>query len=231
MYGQNVEFWEYGDFPVGQGRNQALQQWVTDISKGIKTADDVLIEDASLYSRYNRALLRAEQLWMRSPLNQDRVPPICKWFMGPPGCGKSRHVHAYCDVAKTYRVQCESLGKSGWWDLYDYNEHENMIVDDVDGNLKFKFALRLCDRYPMTVERRHIGPCPFKCKYIYFTSTRRPEEIWKQTLEDGENFKQFYRRVQLWVWDEEQGTFIHDKQPVLEPITTSEGSYAGTFVQ
>ena len=196
------------------------------------TIDDLLLQNAMLVSRHKSALERAEGIWARSPENQLREKPTCKWFMGPSGCGKSRKAFDDYGYVGVHRPSLEDMAHEWGWDTYDNKLHETIVIDDVDGQLKFKFALRLMDRYPMAVRRRCKAPIAFKAKNIIFTSTRRPEEIWRKTLEDGENFHQWYRRCELWKYNEATKEFDHIENPEHEVSNnTEDGSYAPMFVR
>lgn len=197
--------------------------------------NDVLVENASIYQRYNRALTAAAAMWTMAPANQKRDKPDCTWYQGPSGCGKSRTVYELTGIEHTYRPNMEELAKGWGWDHYDNKQHENIVFDDVNGQFKFKFGLVLMDYYPMTVGRRYEGPTPFKAKKIFFTSTKRPEEIWSQQLAQGESFKQWYRRCKLMVWDESEQKFIEDTDPeashMRNYVQTAVGAYAASFRQ
>lgn len=230
-YGQNVKFWEWGS-PPHQGTNSNLQTYVDKIMVGQMSMRDVLVEDAMCFSRHSRALNAAAAAWTMSPLNQERGMPQCYFYVGPSGCGKSRKVFEITGIEGTYRPSLEEMKKGWGWDHYDNTVHDDIVIDDVNGNFTFKFGLVLMDRYPMTVGRRYEGPTPFKAKRIFFTSTKRPEEIWAQSLAQGESFKQWYRRCKLMVWDEDAKEFIEDEDPERSiSVQTAVGAYATTFRQ
>lgn len=185
-----------------------------------------------LYQRYNRALTGAAVMWTMHPDNQARDMPECYWYQGPSGCGKSRKVYEITGIANTYRPSIQELSKGWGFDHYNNVLHENIVIDDVNGDFKFKFGLNIMDRYPMTVSRRYEGPTPFKAKRIFFTSTKRPEEIWSQQLAQGESFRQWYRRCKLMVWNADEEKFIEDTNPEGSmSVQTAVGAYATSFRQ
>lgn len=67
-----------------------------------------------------------------------------------------------------------------WWDGYD--GHEDVIIDDFYGWLKWSFLLNLLDRYPLMLPNKG-GYCECKIKRIIITSNKSPEE-WYPSKED-----------------------------------------------
>lgn len=94
-----------------------------------------------------------------------------EWFVGPPGCGKSK------------AARDENPGafikdpETPWWDAYDFEDV--VIIDDFDkfqvkqgGQMK-----RLSDRYPFQAQVKG-GYLTIRPKKVIVTSNYRPEEIW-----------------------------------------------------
>jgi len=112
-------------------------------------------------------------------------------IQGPTGTGKSRfcmenYPNAYWKT------------RSNWWD--GYINQETVILDEFYGWLPFDLLLRLCDRYPLSVETKG-GHVQFIAKTIVITSNSVPSDWYKNVY-----FASFMRRVDKWhimpVWGE-----------------------------
>jgi len=97
----------------------------------------------------------------------DRVPDRT-WkttvllFHGSTGSGKSK---AALDRYPTAYWKPNNK----WWDGYDPSCHDTVIWDDWDPSIiSYKEMLRICDRYPLTVEFKG-GSVKFTAKTIVFT--------------------------------------------------------------
>lgn len=112
------------------------------------------------------------------------TPPVVHVLYGPTGTGKSK----WC-----YETFPGAYWKSqdGWWDEYD--GQETVICDEFYGWIKYSLLLRICDRYPLRMERKG-GFINFTCKNILFTSNIEPEK-WYKNIED---ISAFIRRVNIW---------------------------------
>lgn len=102
-------------------------------------------------------------------IDSDEMPN--EWFVGPPGCGKSRAARE--DNPGFFLKDPETP----WWDAYD---HEDVvIIDDFDkfqvkqgGQMK-----RLADRYPFQAQVKG-GYMTIRPKKVIVTSNYTIEEIW-----------------------------------------------------
>lgn len=83
-------------------------------------------------------------------------------LVGPPGCGKSRHVAELVEGMSTYYKP-----RGPWWDGYD--GHENVVIDDYYGWIAYDKLLRVCDRYPCKVHVKGSF-AEFVAKWIFVTS-------------------------------------------------------------
>lgn len=109
-------------------------------------------------------------------------------YVGPPGVGKSRICQQLCPTG-----YWKPRGK--WWDGYHGNN--DVILDDFYGWLPFDDMLRLCDRYPLTVETKG-GTTPFLARRIFITSNRAPHEWYSDEIPNKEAL--FRRITELHWW-------------------------------
>jgi len=92
-------------------------------------------------------------------------------YWGTAGTGKSKSAHEQWPNA--YWVP-----KGKWWP--GYANQETIIVDEFYGWWEYDFVLRLCDRYPLTIETKG-GHAQFNSKRIVFTSNSQWETWWTKT--------------------------------------------------
>ncbi|AXH74589.1 MAG: putative viral replication protein [Cressdnaviricota sp.] len=179
--------WEYGTWvPGGSGRRSDLHFIREKIKQGA-TEVDLWEEYFPTMARNYRAIDRYRGL-VSVPRD---TPPVVHVLYGPTGTGKSR----WCQ--ETF-PGAYWKSQDQWWD--DYDGQEAVICDEFYGWLKFSILLRICDRYPIRLERKG-GFINFKTKTIVFCSNTKPEE-WYQNIK---NFNAFERRVDLWHYLPEEG--------------------------
>lgn len=119
------------------------------------------------FVRYNSALVR-----MYAPTLSDIDEYSGSWYVGPPGCGKSRQ--ARLDFPGAY----DKLPNK-WWD--NYAGEENVLIDDLgkDHTLVGSYLKRYCDHYPFRAEFKG-GSKMIRPKAIIITSNYTIEEIWPE---------------------------------------------------
>lgn len=111
-------------------------------------------------------------------------PPVVHVLYGDTGTGKSRW-------AQDTFPNAYWKSQDAWWDGYD--GQECVIFDEFYGWIKFSVLLRICDRYPLRLERK-CGFINFTSKTLIFTSNHEPDS-WYQNIS---NFNAFIRRVTIW---------------------------------
>ncbi|AEP19267.1 Rep [Porcine circovirus 2] len=136
-------------------------------------------------------------------------------IVGPPGCGKSKWAANFADPETTYWKP----PRNKWWD--GYHGEEVVVIDDFYGWLPWDDLLRLCDRYPLTVETKG-GTVPFLARSILITSNQTPLEWYSSTAVPA--VEALYRRItSLVFWKnateqstEEGGQFVTLSPPCPE---------------
>lgn len=120
-----------------------------------------------------------------------RPMPQGIWIHGPTGVGKSHHAHVTLGMNDYY---VHSFGKPDWWD--DYRQQKVCIFNDFRGEMKYDFLLRLCDKWPVKVNRRGTKPIPFTSERIVITSCLSPAEAYNNRVEK-DSLDQLLRRFQV----------------------------------
>lgn len=171
---------EYGTWiPGGQGRRTDLHEIREAIIGGTSTTELWDSHFPTMVRNY-RAIDRYRSI---KSVPRD-TPAMVHVLYGPTGTGKSKWCHETFPGAY-WKSQDQ------WWDEYD--NQETVIFDEYYGWIKFSLLLRICDRYPLRLERKG-GFINFDSKNLLFTSNVKPEEWYKNI----NNFDAFVRRVNIW---------------------------------
>lgn len=169
-----------------QGARSDLKLLCAALRSGEKTIDDVLCEDPVVYHQYGRTLKACEDFYFRKVKRTTMT--TCDWYVGPTGSGKSHR--AYTEHLDAYDYPYDG----DWCD--GYRAQDTMIINDFRGQITYSTLLRLIDKWPCTVRVRNCQPRPFVSKHIVITSSKRPEEIYRNLAAD-DNIDQLLRRVQI----------------------------------
>jgi len=143
---------------------------------------DIAEQNPKQYIMYNKGI-RA----LKSMKTQHRnFKTEVHWVYGGTGKGKSRY--AWTNYPDAY-----PKNTSEWWDLYDPDVYETVIMDDYRCNSKIRFdeLLRLFDRYPHLVQQKG-ATVTFKPKLIILTTTHSPQDTFPHHEEDMD---QLLRRI------------------------------------
>lgn len=178
--GKDGDFHEFGE-PATQGKRTdmiALKEAVKDDPKNLNRIID---EQANNLQQLKFAqAIQPIYLNNRDP-NQ---PPVVYWLFGPTGIGKTSLVY------QTFEDICSV--SSPRWAGTGYAQNECLLFDDFrPGDLPFNDLLKIADRYPYTLERKH-GHIPLNSPYIVFTA---PKSIKDSFRGAGEDIAQLERRV------------------------------------
>lgn len=175
--------WECGKCPEGQGGRHDIG-WVREkIKEGFPQykifKQCTNMQQVSYLEKWNKF----------KPLKW-REPPTVIWSHGPAGHGKTWA--AWGDKSKaTVNNTWINMGDFQWFTGYD--QQERVIFDDFEPDqIKFKFLLRLLDRYPMRV-RVHHGVAIWDPKEIIITTLYNPDRTYN-TLTPAERH-QLNRRI------------------------------------
>lgn len=156
--------WEFGTMPK-QGKRNDISELKALLDEG-KPLTEIAQQQFANYLRFSRGIEKY-QLLMTKPRNWEMDIQV---IWGPTGVGKTRQ--AFEDYSNAY-FKSKSNGSNNWWD--GYVNQEVVVVDEFYGWFSWDFMLRLCDRYPLSVETKG-GAVQFVAKKIIFTSNNHPKE-------------------------------------------------------
>jgi hypothetical protein len=174
------DFYEFGE-PSTQGKRTDMIKMKERVKNNPRDIDKIIDEDANNFQQLKFVqAIQPIYLEHRNP----NVPPTVYWIFGPTGIGKTsliyRNFEDICSVS------------SPRWAGTGYNQNECLLFDDYrPADLPFNDLLKIADRYPYTLERKH-GNIPLNSPFIVFTSPKPVREAFKFL---GEDVAQLERRV------------------------------------
>lgn len=181
---------EWGTPLSGKGARNDLLEVKAKLDKG---ASNMEIADAHFGSwvRYNKSfeLYRSMKVPKRNLENAPKVYII----VGPTNVGKT---HLARDLAPEAHWQTRPRTKDtgAWWS--GYTGHKSIIIDEFYGWLPFDLLLRLCDKYPLTLETKG-SQVECQADTIVFTSNGDPRNWYKNC---SQHWPAFERRVTDWIY-------------------------------
>lgn len=171
----NNEFKERGELPE-QGKRNDLQAFHEDIKAG-KRGRDLSVDHLATRAKYpqlEKTLVAEEDYetaiqWFES----GKCPEVhVRW--GEPGTGKSKFVYDEHGARNIYELNLgDGCLKSVWWD--GYQGQPIILINDFDGELGWKYLLRLLDRYPFRMQIKG-GHCWRLATHIYITANKPPTD-------------------------------------------------------
>lgn len=182
----NPDFEEFGTMP-SQGARTDLDELKNEIMAG-KSVDEICIDRPMMYHQYGRTLERIEAIRLRKLFRTEMTKGF--WYWGKSGVGKSHKVFEDFNPDTHY---VKNLNED-WWD--GYKGQPIVILNEFRGQIRFSDLLKYCDKYPETVKWRGRECVPFLAKEIRIACVMRPEECYRNTVED-EPWEQFYRRFNI----------------------------------
>lgn len=182
----------YGELPSssGQGRRTDLEAVHTDLKAGA-SLQETARNHFTAFAKYGRNIQYAWALQSKPRTEPSRVFV----FIGATGTGKTRA--AMERFANPYKTLAFDKSGTAWFDGYEPEFHETVIIDDYYGGMRWSLLLQLCDRYAHPVQTKG-GTVQFKPKTIIFT-TNSPIQAWYKNMD----IAPFIRRIR------EFGGYIH----------------------
>lgn len=176
--------WEVGVWIGGRGDRTDLVALLSDLEAG-HSLRLISNDHFASFLRYNRGI----HLWRLLNVQRRFWKPEVYVFHGPTGTGKTRAAWQIAGEEAYILTPQQAASGVGWWDGYDL--HEDVIIDEFYGWLRYSFLLQLLDQYPIRVEFKG-GSVEFVARRIFLTSNKRPEDWY-----DSEKFPYppLYRRI------------------------------------
>lgn len=202
----------YGELPKnsGQGRRTDLDAVHAALKAGA-SFEETARNHFSTFAKYGRNIHYAWALQSEPRTEPSRVFV----FIGATGTGKTRA--AIERFAHPYKTLAFEKSGTAWFDGYEPEFHETVIIDDFYGGIRWSLLLQLCDRYTHRVQTKG-GVVQFKPKTIIFT-TNSPIQSWYKNMD----ISAFIRRLR------EFGGYIHFFANNERLLETDEQGAIGTF--
>lgn len=176
---------EFGKL-VEQGERTDIKRKCSEITQGVITVEDILLDDPIMYHQYGRTLEKVQDLANRKKFRLERTE--CIWYYGETATGKStRAFQGY--TPETHYVYPND---NGWWD--GYKGQEVVILNDFRGEIPYNQLLQMIDIFPYVVRRRNKEPHPFISKKVIITSSLTPERVYHNRQEE-DSIAQLLRRM------------------------------------
>ncbi len=211
--GKDIEPFQRGE-AMNQGKRSDLISVKRKIDEGI--SNELLWEENFSTMIHNH---RAIAVYKRIKIKKRSTMSIVFLFVGPTGTGKSELAHVLAEsLGRAFTVP-STKGSGLYFDQYD--GHDSMIIDEMDGNrCTPTFLNTICDKYPNSLPVHGSGNVENVSKYIFICSNYVPKQWWKT----GHNIKPFMRRCTI-IW------FSGKPLQVLEPEIGPCYSNSGYFIQ
>lgn len=169
-YGKDADIYEEGTVPLSNKEAQETR-WRDAIAAVSEERFDDVPDD--LLGRLRDIDYAVSRMCKKRKVEELEEMPVCKWYWGPTGTGKSHRVGV--EAPGAYRKDVNTRQ----WD--DYNGENAIYFEDVDesfavfgGDLK-----RIADKYPFTIKQIYKSTEKIRPTAIYVTSNMPPSDIWK----------------------------------------------------
>lgn len=186
--GRIIDPEEGGVYPgrVSKGTRLDLRRVAREVDGGASRRD-VALRHPEAFIKFHKGIERYLEV-TRPPSTTYRAKEvIC--VIGPTGAGKTRWVTEEFGP-DIYRTPI-NFGKDAFW-FDGYEGQRTVLFDDVDGDIPYRAALRLCDGYGERVPVKG-SYTTFEPERIVFTSEREIDSWWPERGE--ERIQSFLRRV------------------------------------
>lgn len=201
-YVQKVETRVMYDFEDGLG-----PQPIIAVEEGVPRNDDVvgqaamirvMVQDGANFDAISEAYPEAAMRCCNGikAMITERVKAMPKvWravqvfvYWGDTRTGKSKRITDIEGQEKVYR----KLAKSAYYDLYDFDVHEVLILEDFRGHhMTIDELLNICDGVPLLLNQKY-GCSTARWNKVYITSNIAPS-AWYPTADKREKDALFYR--------------------------------------
>lgn len=185
---KNPLFEEFGTIPK-QGQRVDLIEINEKIKKGA-SVKEMRQEDPLLYHMYGRTLEKLEDDYLRTQYRKD-MPQVI-WYYGKTGTGKSHTAFKNYNRDTDYLLNVKD---GGFWE--GYLGQKTVIINEFRGQIPFEDLLQICDKWDYMCKRKGRETIPLLANKIIITSCKRPEDIYKHSLDDEDCIDQFTRRCEI----------------------------------
>ena len=173
----------------GQGKRNDLED-AAELIQETKSVKEVALQYPTTFIKFHKGFKELVNV-----ITEDRDnAPQCIYAWGDTGVGKTRSV---CLQEKGKLFIKTDDGKE-WFDFYDPNVHEALLIDEFRGNMKPEFINRLLDYAPMQVEVKG-SYVKMLAKRVYFCSNYSFEEAANMGNWDETQKKTVKRRITKFV--------------------------------
>lgn len=177
---------ELGIKPI-QGLSYNLKECTEEILKGNLTIDEIVEKDPQTYHTYGRTLEKANNIALSKKYRTWMTKGI--YIYGDTGTGKSHLAFSNYKPETHYILD---INDSGFWQ--DYKGQEIVIINEFRGQIPFSEILDMVDKYPKTVKQKGSNTRPLLAKYIIFTSSKSPYQVYENV---NDRWDQFERRIKI----------------------------------
>lgn len=176
--------WEYGELKLPEkGKRTDIIALKKDLDE-MKPMKDICSDHFPLYLKYGK-MFHAYKKMRMTPRSEKTVVTV---LFGKTNTGKT---HTAREMAPNAFWLTRPRGETLWWDGYD--GHEEVVIDEFYGWIKFDLFLRLLDAYPLSVEIKG-GMVEFVAKKIIITSNKSPCD-WYPKI-DSNHWSAMERRIE-----------------------------------
>lgn len=219
--------WTMGTHMEAQAAQRAAigERRVKSTLTDVKADIDNGVSEEELWNKHFGSMLRYEKNFKSYKLTKElgkRITPKVLVYYGEPGCGKSMKAKQIGE--RNGGAYWWNSNNNVWFDGYDPTVQKVVVLDDFQGNLPYKFLLRMLDCYPMQVEIKG-SMVAFNPTIIVITSNTHPRDwYFKVGTKDkngseytgaGDNTDALIRRLQG-----ANGVIVHmKKDPLYSPDT------------
>lgn len=137
--------------------------------------EDIIEQYPEVYIKYHAGIDKLKNLQYKPVQRDIRVYVL----IGPPGCGKTRHVYDGHDINDIYKLNTNSNGTL-WFD--GYTNQTVLLIDDFKGWIKYTDLLTILDRYPYRCQIKG-GYVWAKWTIVYITSNYKINEWYNNEID------------------------------------------------